>query len=166
MFAFAACTTPAFKAPDVPPALRPPADQVLLLEAAATGVQIYSCALSPTQPGQFEWVFKAPEATLMDASGKVLGKHFSGPSWEAEDGSMVVGAVQARDPGPDPHAIPWLLLNAKTTSASGLFSKVTSIQRLKTKGGNPPSTSCGPEQAGQVLRVPYTASYYFYSARL
>ncbi|CAN5925593.1 hypothetical protein BH11MYX4_BH11MYX4_06510 [soil metagenome] len=33
-----------------------------------------------------------PEATLFGHHGRVAGKHYAGPTWEANDGSTVVGA--------------------------------------------------------------------------
>jgi hypothetical protein len=151
--------------PDAPEALRPPADQVLALKAPASGVQLYECSASQDQPARFEWVFKAPEAELFDEAGKKVAKHYAGPTWESTDGSMVVGAVKARDDGPDPNAIPWLLLNAKSNSGTGVFSQVKSIQRLQTVGGKAPSAPCSKDDAQKVARVPYKAVYYFYVAK-
>jgi hypothetical protein len=158
-------SSPAVKAPEAPEALRPPADQVLVLEAQATGVQIYQCSASQDQPARFEWGFKAPEAELFDRTGRKVGKHFAGPTWESTDGSAVVGEVKARADGPDPSAIPWLLLNAKSNSGSGIFSQTKSIQRLQTVGGKAPSSPCTRENAQQVVRVPYKAVYYFFVAK-
>jgi hypothetical protein len=150
---------------DVPESLRPPADQVLVLETFATGVQIYECSASKDQSDRFEWVFKAPEAELADSTGRRAGKHYAGPTWESTDGSMVVGEAKARDAGPDPNAIPWLLLGAKSNSGNGVFGQIRSIQRLQTAGGKAPSAPCGRDNARQVARVPYTATYSFYAAR-
>ena len=158
-------SSPAVGPPEVPQVLRPPADQVLAVETHATGVQIYECSASQDQPSRFEWVFKAPEAELFDTTGRKLGKHYAGPTWESTDGSAVVGEVKARDAGPDPGAIPWLLLSAKTNSGTGAFSRVKSIQRLQTVGGQAPSAPCGQDNAQQLVRVPYKATYYFYAAR-
>jgi len=42
---------------------------------------------------------------------------------------------------------------------------VASIQRLNTAGGNnPPAQTCNAANVGAERRVPYTATYYFYSA--
>ena len=158
-------SSPAVRPPDAPETLRPPADQVLKLEALATGVQIYECSASQDQPARFEWVFKAPEAELSDRTGRKVGKHYAGPTWQSTDGSGVVGEVKARGAGPDPSAIPWLLLGAKSNSGTGVFSQVKSIQRLQTVGGKAPSEPCSQDNAQQVVRVPYKASYYFYVAR-
>jgi hypothetical protein len=153
-------TTP----PEVPAKLRPPSTEVLFLEARGSGVQIYECALKPGQPVTYEWIFRGPEAALMDPSGRSLGKHYAGPTWESNDGSSVVGAVKAQDSGPSASAIPWLLLTAKATAGSGAFSATTSIQRVRTVGGVVPSEACSASNAAQLARVPYTATYYFYRA--
>jgi hypothetical protein len=146
--------------PEVPEALRPPPGQSLYLGALATGVQIYECSQKPD--GSYDWVFKAPEAALADRSGRSLGKHYAGPTWESNDGSTVVGEVKARDPGPRASAIPWLLLAAKSNGGSGTFAAAKSIQRVDTVGGVAPAEACSAAKLKQVARVPYTAIYYFY----
>ena len=40
----------------------------------------------------------APDASLLDAKGQVIGKHFAGPSWQANDGSIVVGEALNASP--------------------------------------------------------------------
>ena len=158
----AGCASPVLTAPDVPAQLRPPASQTVFLAARATGVQIYECAPKADQSTVFEWAFRAPDATLMDQSGRVIGKHFAGPTWEASDGSSVVAETKARDPGPKATAIPWLLLEAKSVKGPGLLSKTQSIQRVDTTGGLAPTEPCTMEGAKRMARVPYTATYYFY----
>jgi hypothetical protein len=158
-------SSPAVRPPDAPEALRPPADQAVVLEALARGVQIYECSASQDKPEHFEWVFKSPEAELFDRTDRKIGRHYAGPTWESSDGSAVVGEAKARDAGPDPSAIPWLLLSAKSNSGTGVFSQVKSIQRLQTVGGKAPSAPCSRDNAQQIVRVPYTAAYYFYAAK-
>ena len=150
---------------EVPEALKVPATQVLSLETQAAGVQIYECKASKDDSTRFEWAFKAPEAELFDSAGKMIGKHYAGPTWESNDGSKVVGEVKARDNGPDPNAIPWLLMSAKSTSGSGIFSQTQSIQRLHTVGGKAPVEGCIKAQVGKEARVTYKAKYSFYIAR-
>lgn len=160
----AGCASNALAPPEVPAALRPPQDQSAFLEARATGVQIYECAAKPEDSSAYAWTFKAPEATLADPWGRPIGKHYAGPTWELADGSTVVGELKARDPGPDPSAIPWLLLTAKSTSGAGEFGHTQSIQRVRTAGGVAPAQPCSSSRAKQTVRVPYTATYYFYRA--
>jgi hypothetical protein len=74
----------------------------------------------------------------------------------------VVGALQQQAASPDPGAIPWLLLKAKSNEGTGTFSKVTYIQRVDTAGGKAPSDGCDQAHADAEARVDYTAYYYFY----
>lgn len=151
----------AVKHDDVPAALRVPEGQALVERTHATGVQIYMCQPLKGDPARLEWAFKAPEAELTRRGGRIVGKHYAGPSWEATDGSKVVGSPVAKE-SPDPNSIPWLLLTAKSTGGKGIFSEVRSIQRLHTVGGTAPSGGCGPAQINQELRVSYSADYLFY----
>lgn len=152
--------------PVVPGALTVPGTRMLALGTQATGVQIYVCNPRQDDSTRFEWVFKAPEAELFGSDGKKIGTHYAGPTWEANDGSAVVGEVKARDNGPHPSAIPWLLLSGKSTSGNGIFSQTQSIQRIQTVGGNAPAEGCNQAQVGQETRVPYKATYYFFVPRL
>jgi hypothetical protein len=163
--ALAGCAWCRVKAPSVPAALQPPPGQSVFLQVRATGVQIYQCTSKPDAPGSFTWTFQAPEATLANRWGHDIGRHYAGPTWELRDGSRVVGEITARDPGPDPAAIPWLLLRAKSTSGPGALSRTESILRIRTSGGIAPSTPCTQDQAQAQVRVPYTGEYYFYATR-
>ncbi|MBE7417740.1 MAG: DUF3455 domain-containing protein [Ideonella sp.] len=151
--------------PDVPPQLKPPSDQIAFLEARAEGVQIYECMPRQAQAGAFQWVLRAPDARLTSSGGSALGLHYAGPIWEASDGSRVLGEVQARDPGPDAQALPWLLLDAKATFGKGVLAPTRSIQRVATHGGVVPSEPCGQANLRQFVRVPYSATYFFYKQR-
>ena len=123
------------------------------------GQQIYSCAAAGDSDGTPIWRFKAPKADLFGESGERVGRHFGGPTWEANDGSQVVGKLVVSVPSKDVNSIPWLLLTEVSRSEKGMFSRVESIQRLETKGGNAPTTPCTlKEETG----VAYEAEYYFY----
>jgi hypothetical protein len=129
------------------------------VEAFGKGVQIYTCKASH---GGYAWGLKAPDASLQDAKGNVIGKHFAGPSWQATDGSVVVGAPLNASPSPDAGAIPWLVLQAKSHSGNGLMTGVQYIVRTRTEGGVAPSTGCDASHAGAEVRVPYSAVYLFF----
>ncbi|MEJ6007279.1 DUF3455 domain-containing protein [Paucibacter sp. AS339] len=152
-------------APALPEAIKTPAGQVQTLELQAYGVQIYECMANKDDASRFEWSFKGPEAELFDDSGRSVGKHYGGPSWESKDGSKVIGEVKGRDNGPDANAIPWLLLAAKSNSGTGVFAQTQSIQRISTSGGKAPAGGCTQAQAGQVARIAYKAVYLFNSAK-
>jgi len=149
----------------VPAALQVPLAGARSVQARAVGVQIYICQASPGDASHFEWVLRAPEAQLFDRSNRPIIKHYAGPTWEANDGSTVVGEVLARDNGPDAMAIPWLLLRAKSTSGKGLLSGTQFIQRLNTVGGKAPQGGCSPDLAGSEARVHYAADYVFFAPR-
>jgi hypothetical protein len=149
-------------AQQVPPQLQPSANEQLLVQVQAKGDQIYTCK---GDGAQFSWTLKAPDAQLFDKEGKLFGKHFAGPSWEAKDGSRVTGKAIANAPSPDPDSIPWLLVNVVTHEGNGVLSRATTIQRRNTKGGKAPTTGCDASHVGQEIRVPYSADYLFYAAK-
>jgi hypothetical protein len=147
--------------PEVPEKLSAPASERVILQTHATGSQIYVCQASPNQ--KLAWVLKAPEADLSDSHGAVIIKHYAGPTWHDNDGSEVVGKVVARQDAPDTTDIPWLLLTAASHSGNGILTNVTSIQRIHTKGGQPPSSGCDDSHRDTESKSPYSADYYFYA---
>jgi len=150
--------------PPPPPGADPtvPAGQTVLLKALGKGVQIYECKAKPEDPGKFKWSFKAPEADLTNEHGDKIGKHYAGPTWEANDGSKVVGEKKADKPAPRPDAVPWLLLQATTNEGTGTFARVTYIRRVDTEGGVAPTAGCDQVHVNTEARVDYRANYYFY----
>jgi len=93
----------------------------------------------------------------------VIGRHYAGPAWRHNDGSEVTGKAVARVESPDADSIPWLLVVATGHAGPGVFAGVTSIQRIHTKGGQPPpAATCDPKK-GKEARIPYTADYYFFA---
>lgn len=149
-------------AQQVPQQLQPPANVKLLLQVHAKGDQVYTCK---SDAAQFSWTLKAPDAQLFDKDGKLFGKHFAGPSWEASDSSRVTGKAAANAPSPDADSIAWLLINIVSHEGSGVLSSATTIQRLNTKGGKAPDSGCDAEHAGKEVRVAYSADYLFYAPK-
>jgi Protein of unknown function (DUF3455) len=149
---------------DIPDNLKVPSGNVLLLRAYGKGVQKYTCTASATGP---KFSPPVPHAILLKDDrdeGDLIAIHFGGPTWEALDGSSVVGdATNAKHfTAPDPDGVDWLLLPAKSNAGNGLFSRVTYIQRLYTDGGKPPAEGC--DQANNQIEalVEYSAQYFFY----
>jgi len=141
-------------------ALQANAGRKQLIELRAIGAQVYTCSPSPSGLG---WRLKAAEATLLDGAGAEFGRHFAGPSWQARDGSTVVGEVLASDLPPQPGSIPWVLLRAKSHSGSGVLASVGYIVRIRTEGGLAPANGCDATHTGVERRVPYTAFYVFFT---
>ena len=141
----------------VPDQIQPGEGNKVFLVGHGVGVQIYTCNGSV-------WSSAVPRANLFDDNGKLIIKHFAGPSWQAKDGSKAVGTVVDKVIV-DETAIPWVLLSAKTTpGADGDRLVDTSfIQRLDTVGGlQPPAADCNAATAGTVVESPYTAEYVFW----
>lgn len=150
--AIAACSA-ASAASSIDP---PQAEQVI--STTASGVQIYSCEFDAQH--QLAWIFKSPLATLYDPSGQAVIRHAAGPSWQADDGSRIVGHVLAQTPSNTTESIPQLLLETHSTGASGTLSSIRYVQRINTVGGQMPASACTSEH--QTGSSPYIANYVFY----
>ena len=149
----------------VPAGLEVAATQSLALTLTAKGVQIYQCRPVQNDPNKFEWAFEAPEATLYDAEGHVVGKHYAGPTWELAAGGLVVGRLKAKAEASDGKGVPWLLLDVAKNLGTGVLGKVQAVQRVDTLGGKPPTEAADATKAGQERRVEYSATYLFYVAK-
>jgi hypothetical protein len=146
---------------EVPAALKVPAGRRLVTTALAKGAQLYACA--DAGGGAFAWKLEGPDAELSDPQGKPIGKHYAGPTWEAADGSKVVGKVVAKADAPVPGAIQWLLMDAQSAGGPGAFAGVKSVQRVDTRGGVAPASGCDAQHAGAKARADYQATYRFYA---
>jgi hypothetical protein len=155
----AGSTTPA-----VPDDIAVEAGNKMFLLAYATGVQIYSCDATAAGP---VWQFVAPRADMFDTNGKLVIKHFGGPTWQFNDGSSVV-AWLVRPVTVDATAIPWLLLERATTTVGedgDRLAGTTFIQRIAATGGLAPAAAlCNAATVGNRVEVPYTADYTFWKA--
>jgi len=149
--------------PQIPAAIAVPDGNRFAFVLFGDGVQMYACQDSASGPA---WVFQAPDADLYwDPRHHLLaGSHYKGPTWEALDGSTVVGTKLAAATV-DATAIPWLLLQGTSHTGKGLMDKVTYVQRLQTVGGLAPTTGCDADHIGATANVDYTATYAFYVAK-
>jgi len=141
------------RAPQVPAEIQVPKGHKVHFQGYAEGVQIY------TWNGT-SWGASVPEAVLYDEDGEVVAIHYAGPTWESNSGSFVVGALPPLRVTVDPNSIPWLLLGVAHAEGPGVFHNTTFIHRVNTVGGNPPAIPGA--FVGQVVRVPYSADYFFY----
>jgi Protein of unknown function (DUF3455) len=137
----------------------PPPGAQAVLEAKGVGFQVYTCTQSQAGP---KWVLTAPDAKLLDASGKTIGSHFAGPTWKLEDGSQVQGERIASRPATEADSVAWLLLRAKAGTGTGRFANIAFIRRTETHGGAAAESAC---TTGDTSRVAYTATYTFYTAK-
>jgi hypothetical protein len=126
-----------------------------VLSVHAEGAQVYECKAGAD--GKLAWAFREPIATLI-VDGKTVGRHFAGPNWEYSDGSAVAGKVVGNAPGAAPSDIAWLKLEVVSHRGSGLFTPVTTVQRINTQGGKLDG-AC--DKQGSFKSAPYSAEYVF-----
>ena len=148
-------------AAQAPSPIQPPANQHAVLTLQGRGAQVYGCQLANDT---FQWVFQAPVARLFDANGNEVGTHGDGPIWNYQDSSSIQGSLQSKTNAPSPLDIPWLLLKAVKPQRIGILTTVEYIARTSTQGGAPPSAGCDAIHKGDLARVPYSATYTFYSS--
>jgi hypothetical protein len=134
-----------------------PKGESALLTAAADGIQTW------TASGD-KWVPASTQADLVEVSDEVC-RHLAsqeGLRWTARDGSSVTAKVTAESPAGALHSLPWqrLIVSEHAGNGRGLFSQVTSIQRIATLGGEPPP-GVKPTTA-KTAQSRFTAYYIFY----
>ena len=151
-------------APAVPGEIAVTGDHKPYLVAHADGVQIYACY---SVADGYAWKLLAPRATLTGENGKPIASHYGGPTWEANDGSSVVGLREA-GVNVDPTAIDWLRLKADSTAPGADGDRLmatTYIQRINTVGGRPPAAGdCNEDTVAEQQEIPYSADYVFFKA--
>lgn len=140
--------------------IKAPSTHAPVLQLAARGVQIFRCE---KRDGGLLWVFRQPQAELLDATGKMVGRHGANFSFEHDDGSRLVSTIVAYDEADKPTDLRWLLLTTRSFG-KGAFENVSHVQRVNTGGGMPPAR-CEASQLNQILRVDFTSDFVFYRPR-
>jgi hypothetical protein len=138
----------------VPDALLAPGEKTVAT-LHAQGAQVYDCKAAAD--GKLAWAFREPIATLMD-DGKTVGRHYAGPNWEHQDGSIATGRVVGTAIGATDNDIAWLKLEVVAHRGSGVLANVTTVQRINTQGGQLSGTC---DTAGHHRSVAYSADYVF-----
>ena len=126
-----------------------------LLTVHATGAQIYECQAKAKQNPA--WSFREPIAALME-DGTTIGRHFAGPTWQFDDGSLVTGKQIEATPGASATDVPQLKLNVVGRFGRGRLDGVAHVYRIDTNGG----ALTGPCQVpGELKAITYEAIYVF-----
>lgn len=149
--------------PQIPSTLAVDVNELHAMTVAAQGSQVYECRVADDD--RAGWVFVEPDAELFDAFGRHVGHHGAGPHWQAVDGSRIDGRLLARADAPAASAIPWLLLETRSTGEPGVFERVTHVQRIHTVGGSAPVTPCTRDANGMVVHIAYRADYRLFAPR-
>jgi hypothetical protein len=130
-------------------------------EYTGRGIQVYRCGMTDGAPS---WQLLGPNAHMYDAAGKVVARHFYGPTWQANDGSEIKGKVLVADASPaGPRNAPWLVLRVVFEQGQGIFAQVSTVARTNTHGGGTPVQACTAASQGMSVKVPYSARYIFFS---
>jgi hypothetical protein len=140
--------------------IKAPSTHEPALQLASRGVQIFRCE---KRDAGTVWVFRQPQADLLDSSGNAVGQHGANFSFEHEDGSRLVSNIAAYDEASKPTDLRWLLLTTRSFG-KGALENVTHVQRVNTSGGMPPAR-CEASQLNQLLRVDFTSDFVFYRPR-
>ena len=157
-------SAPTFSQASLPPTIQVPMGNKVAMETVGAGDITYECRDKANMPGQTEWVFVGPNATLSDRSGKMVGKYYGPPAtWESNDGSKLTATQVAVAPS-GPTSLPYQLVKANPAMGTGAMTGVTYIQRVALTGGVAPMTPCTPMTKGQKMTVKYQADYIFYKA--
>jgi len=153
-----------FSQADLPQPVQVPAGNRVAMETVGKGDINYECRDKANMPGQTEWFFVGPVATLSDRMGKQVGKYYGPPAtWESMDGSKVTATQLAVEPSGTGN-LPFQLVKANPAMGSGAMTGVTYIQRVALTGGVPPAMACTMANKGQKAVVPYQADYIFWKA--
>ena len=151
--------------PQTPDPTLPPAKAHVKATAVGLGVQVYRCAAPSDAPANFSWTLVGPEATLFNpVTHQAVGTHSAGPTWTWNDGSEITGKMVQQRASDVAGSVPWLLLETHSTgAASGVLAGVTLVRRSDTQAGSAPATGCDAQHQDNMLRVPYQATYTFYT---
>ena len=156
-------STASFSQDALPAAVQVPAGNRVTMQTVGEGEITYQCREKQAAAGQYEWFFVGPKAVLSDRSGSKVGTYYGQPAtWESTDGSRLTGTQVAVAPAAAGN-IPYQLVKANPAMGQGKMTGVTYIQRVATRGGVPPATSCAATTLGRNEVVQYRADYIFWS---
>jgi hypothetical protein len=152
MMVIAMAAAPAAAAPPLPFDLTA---RTVILSVHAAGAQVYQC--KATQGAGAAWTFREPIATLIQGD-RTIGRHFVGPHWALDDGSLVAAKQAETSPGSSAADIPQLKLNIVTNAGTGILAQATQVYRINTLGG---VLAGACPLLGELRAMPYTAAYVF-----
>ena len=142
--------------PNVPPQMNVPPGNILLAQIFGRGALAFACPAT-AQSAEVPMI-----VTSADTAGtQVIGTHFmdfAGLAWEGLNGDRVIAAPLVKVVV-TPNSAPWVLLKATAHTGTGLFARVTFIERIFTVGGLP--HAC--KNVGQAEeQVPFSTQYLLF----
>jgi hypothetical protein len=131
------------------------ASRTTILTAHAEGAQIYECKAGAD--GTLKWTFREPIASLF-VDGKTIGRHYAGPRWALDDGSIAQGKMVSTQPGETAADIAQLKLQVIAHQGAGALGQANMVYRVDTHGGALQGVC---PTAGALRSVAYSAEYIF-----
>jgi hypothetical protein len=156
--------------PDVPDAIKAPADEHVAGRYHIVAVQTFTCQAAASADGgaPYAWTPTKLDAKIEDwDTNAVIGvhTHSPAPTFTANDGSSVVVKNVAQVPSPTGAGEPWLLLSVVSHSGTGMFSNVTSLQRINTAGESSPQATCNATTDPTAQQAVNGSSDFYYYAK-
>ena len=132
--------------------------QTAIYSWTARGQMLFSCA---HDEAGFFWRFVRSEGRLSNDAGNSMGKINPDLSITSTDGSKILlrplKAAEAKAPGD----LKNLLYAVDSSPQTGIFARISFVERRNAKGGLPLS-KCSAIQNQQLLHVPFEARYIFW----
>ena len=154
---------PVFSQAGLPAAVQVPEGHKVAMETVGVGRITYECRAKKDTAGQFEWAFVGPDAKLMDRAQRNVAKYYGPPATrESGDGSKITGTQLAVAPA-SAGSIPLQLVKANPAMGAGTMQGISYVQRVATRGGVAPQSTCDAGVAGQKQMVDYQADYIFWA---
>jgi hypothetical protein len=154
-------------APDVPDAIKAPADEHVEGRYHVAGTTTLACQAASTDGGMaYAWTPTKMDLKMEDwDTNAVIGVHTHSPvpTFTSNDGSSIVVKMVAQVPSPTGAAEPWLLMTVVSQSGTGMFSNVTSLQRIDTVGAPPPAPCNATTDPTAQQTVNASSDIYYYT---
>lgn len=156
MSVFAVLTLLILQSTAIPDAPFDLSNRTIIATFHAEGAQVYECKATSSGTG-LAWTFREPIATLID-NGKTVGRHFAGPHWALDDGSLVQARVAETVAGSTSDDIPILKLNVIQNEGRGSLGRASEVYRVNTHLGVLQGACSKPSE---LRSMPYSADYVF-----
>lgn len=149
----------------LPEAIRVPAGHQIALEAHGSGELLYICQAIKRAPYQYAWLLQTSSVRLQDSYGRAINYYLGTRSrWVHSDGSQLVSQESTEAFG-DSASLPQQRAKVEVPQqpgASGVLSKVTYVQTLRTVGGVVTAKLCIAGNLGMRVTVPLESDYVFW----
>jgi hypothetical protein len=149
----------------LPEAIRVPSGFQIALQAHGSGDLLYTCQAIKRSPFQYAWLLQSSSVSLQDNLGRTIN-YYPGirSRWVHSDGSQLVTQASVEAAG-DSTNLPQQRAKVEvpsTTGASGVLSKVSYVQTLRSVGGVVTTKPCIAGNLGMRVAVPLESDYVFW----